>query len=93
MNSGYECYLSRLFQEGVIFFTLEKQDGGLVLMGDDHTYRMEGIYTILIKMMVRELKDVRFVPQLKKKLISIGLWMHRDLKGLLKMSFSRYSKV
>ena len=52
-------------------------------MGDDHTCRMKGICTILIKMMVRELKDVRCVPQLKKKLISIGALDAHRLKGTL----------
>jgi len=36
---------------------------------------MEGIGTILVKMfdgMVRELKDVKYVSQLKRNLISIG---------------------
>ena len=44
-------------------------------MGDDRPCRMEGICTILVKMfyeMVWELKDVRYVPQLKRNLISIG---------------------
>jgi len=36
---------------------------------------MEGIRTVLIKMfdgMVRELKEVKYVPQLKKNIISVG---------------------
>ena len=44
-------------------------------MGDDHPCKVEGIGTILIKMfdgMVRELKKVRYVPQVKKNLISVG---------------------
>ena len=50
------------------FSSFEKLDGSIELMGDDHTCRMEGIGIILIKMfdgMVRELKSVRYVPQLK----------------------------
>ena len=41
----------------------------------DRPCHIEGICTVLIKMfdgMVRELKDVRYVPQLKKNLISVG---------------------
>jgi len=44
-------------------------------MGDDHPCNMEGIGTVQIKMfdgMVQELKEVRYVPQLKRNLISVG---------------------
>ena len=44
-------------------------------MGDDHSCIMEGVGTIQIKMfdgMVRELKEVRYVPQLKRNLIYVG---------------------
>jgi len=44
-------------------------------MSDDHLCKVEGIGTVRLKMfdgMVRELKEVRYVPQLKKNLISVG---------------------
>jgi len=44
-------------------------------MSDDRSCNMEGISMVLIKMfdgMVRELKKVRYVSQLKRNLISIG---------------------
>ena len=44
-------------------------------MGDDHPCSMEAVGTIRIRMfdgMVRELKGVRYIPQLKRNLISIG---------------------
>jgi len=44
-------------------------------MDDDRPCHMEGICTILVKMfdgMVRELKDVRYVPQLKRNFIYVG---------------------
>jgi len=44
-------------------------------MGDDHPCNVEGIGTVRIKMfdgIVRELKEVRYVPQLKRNLISVG---------------------
>ena len=44
-------------------------------MGDDHPCIMDGVGTIQIKMfdgMIRELKEVRYVPQLKRNLISVG---------------------
>jgi len=61
-------------------------------MGYDHPCTIEGIDTAHIKMfdaMVRELKEVRYVPQLKSNLISAGAWMHWVLKYLLEMVFSR----
>ena len=44
-------------------------------MGDDHPCNVEGMDTVRIKMddgIVRELKEVRYVPQLKRNLISVG---------------------
>ena len=44
-------------------------------MGDDHLCNVEGMCTVRIKMfdrIVRELKEVRYVPQLKRNLISVG---------------------
>ena len=44
-------------------------------MGDDRSCNMEGISMVLIKMfdgMVRELKKVRYISQLKRNLISVG---------------------
>ena len=52
-----------------------KLDGDLVSFSNDHTCHMEGIYTVHIKSsdeMVRELKDVKYVSQLKKNVILIG---------------------
>ena len=67
-----------------------------MLMCDDHTCRMEGICTIFIKIfdgMVRELKDVRYVSQLKKNLISFRALEAQALKELLEVAFSKYSKA
>jgi len=44
-------------------------------MGDDYPCNVEGIGTVRIKMfdwIVRELKEVRHVPLLKRNLISVG---------------------
>ena len=44
-------------------------------MGDDRPCNMEGIGTVQFKIfdgMVRELKEVRYVPQLKRNFISVG---------------------
>ena len=64
--------------------------------GYEHTCHIEGIGTVCIKLfdgMIRELKDVRYVPQLKKNLISVGALKVQDLRGtfeegVLKMSSS-----
>ena len=57
------------------FSNFEKLDGCFAVMGDDHLCKVEGIGTIRVKMfdgMVWELKKVRYVPQLKRNLISVG---------------------
>ena len=44
-------------------------------MVDDHPCNIEGMGTVRIKIedgIVRELKEVRYVPQLKRNLISVG---------------------
>jgi len=44
-------------------------------MGDDHPYKVEEIGTVRIKMfdgMVRKLKEVTYVSQVKKNIISVG---------------------
>ena len=62
-------------------------------MGDDHPCNIEGIGIVRVKMVdviVRELKEVRYVPQLKRNLISVGALEVLGLKvsirdGVLKM--------
>ena len=57
------------------FSSFKKLDGCFIVMGGDRPGYMEGIGTVLVKMfdgMVRELKEVRYVPQLKKNLIYVG---------------------
>ena len=54
---------------------------------DGHTCQIEGISTVRIKLsdgMVKELKDVRYVLQLKKNFISVGaLRETHSLRGTL----------
>ena len=74
------------------FASFEKLDGGLVLFGDGHT--CQGISTIHIQLsdgIVRELKDARYVSQLKKNLISVRALEAHGMRetfgeGILKMS-------
>ena len=74
------------------FTSFEKLDGGLLTFDDGHTYQIEGICIVHIKLSdgtVRELKDVRYVSQLKKNFI--GALEAQSLRGtheesILKMS-------
>ena len=58
-----------------------------------HTCQIKGISTIRIKLfdgMIRELKDVRFIPQLQNNLILVGALKAQGLRrtlgeGILKM--------
>ena len=62
-------------------------------MGDDHPCNIEGIGTVRVKMVdeiVRELKEVKYVSQLKRNLISVGALKELGLvisirDGILKM--------
>ena len=57
-----------------------------------HTCHIEGIGIMHIKLldgMIRKLKDVRYVPQLQKNLILIGVLEAQGLEGLLEKVFSR----
>ena len=58
-----------------LFTTLEPVDSGVVLMGNDTQCKIAGIGTIQIKThngVVRTLSKVRFIPDLKRNLISLG---------------------
>ena len=61
------------------FSSFEKLDRCFAVMGDDHPCNVEGIGTVRIKMfdvIVRELKEVRSVPQLKRILSLLVFWKH-----------------
>ena len=63
-------------------------------MGNGHPCKVEGISTVCIKIfdgMVRKLKEMRYVPQLKRNLISIDALKTLGLvvsirDGILKMT-------
>jgi len=75
------------------FSNFEKLDGCSIIMGDDCPCNIQGIGTVQIKMfdgMVRELKEVRYVSQLKRNLISVGILKTLGIEvsirdGVLKM--------
>ena len=76
------------------FSSFEKLYGYSVVIGNDHPCDMKGIGTVNVKMfdeMVWELKEVRYVPQLKRNLISVGALEALGLvvsikEGVLKMT-------
>ena len=50
----------------------------IVLLGDNHSCKTIGVGSVKIKMfdgVIRTLTYVRHVPELKKKLISLGYWI------------------
>ena len=64
-------------------------------MGDDRPCNMEGIGTVQIKMfngMVWELKEVRYVPQLKRNFISVGVLKTLGLKVFIRDSVIKMTK-
>ena len=64
-------------------------------MGDDRQCNMEGIGTVQIKMfdgMIRELKKVRYIPQLKRNLISVGALKILGLKVSIKDEILKMTK-
>ncbi|KAM1003335.1 hypothetical protein ACFX2C_003672 [Malus domestica] len=65
------------------FSNFEKLDGGVVLMGNNNACKTQGIGKICLNMhdgTVRELSDVRYVPDMKKNLISLGALESKGLK-------------
>ncbi|KAG6413676.1 hypothetical protein SASPL_126390 [Salvia splendens] len=75
------------------FFDFEELNGGLVYMGNDSPCKTAGIGSIKLRNQdgsTRILKDVRYVPQLKKNLISLGAL---ESKGLVVMMRDGILKV
>ena len=76
MELKYRIYLSYVLSRDW-FSSFEKLDGCFTVIGDDHLCNVEGMGTVRIKMVdviVRELKEVRYVPQLKRNLISVNVF-------------------
>ncbi|KAK2966971.1 hypothetical protein RJ640_014159 [Escallonia rubra] len=77
------------------FDCLTPCDGGTVLMGNDDVCKVMGIGTIKIKMfdgIVRTLGDVRYIPDLKKNLISLGTLDSIDCSISIKGGVMKVSK-
>ncbi|KAG6395494.1 hypothetical protein SASPL_146139 [Salvia splendens] len=67
------------------FFDFEELNGGLVYMGNDSPCKTVGICSIKLRNQdgsTRILKDVRYVPQLKKNPISLGALESKGLNNL-----------
>jgi len=59
------------------FETLELKEGGVVRLGNNKAYRIQGMATIRLKMFDDcdfLLKNVRYIPELKRNLISISVF-------------------
>ncbi|CAL8099538.1 unnamed protein product [Prunus armeniaca] len=77
------------------FSSFQELDGRVVLMGNNNACKTQGIGKIHLKVhdgTVRELSDVRYVPDMKKNLISLGALESKDLKitmegGVLKVVY------
>ena len=69
------------------FLDFKEFIGGVVYMGNDSTYKMMGIDLVQIKMfdgVIWKLNDVRYVLDLKKNLISLGVLDANGYRIILK---------
>ncbi|KAG8492047.1 hypothetical protein CXB51_015709 [Gossypium anomalum] len=78
LDSGYSFHMC---PNREWFSTYSSVEGGVVRMGNDSSSKVIGIGTIKIRIhdeTIRTLSDVRYVPDLRKNLISLSIL---DLKG------------
>ncbi|KAH9751443.1 hypothetical protein KPL71_014298 [Citrus sinensis] len=76
------------------FTDFSELESGAIMMGNDQPCRTMGIGTIRLKMfdgMIRELKEVRFVPALKKNLISVGALEVKDYKVTIEDGIMKFT--
>ena len=70
-----------------LFSSLEEFDGGVVLMGNDNASKTRAIRNIRLKIFdgtIRVLTIVRYVPDLKKNLLSLGALDSKGYKVTIK---------
>jgi len=75
--------------------SFEKLDGCSVVMGDDRLCNMKGICSVIVKKfdeIVRELKEVRYEPQFKMNLISVGVLKAFGLEVSIRNSVLKMTK-
>ncbi|GJV84473.1 ribonuclease H-like domain-containing protein [Tanacetum coccineum] len=65
MDSGGSYHMTHMRD---LFYDFKVFDGGLVQLGDNRTCTIKGTYTIKLYI----LEDVRYVPELRRSLISLG---------------------
>ncbi|KAH9685883.1 Integrase catalytic domain-containing protein [Citrus sinensis] len=85
----------RSSSEALEWFTdFRNLESGAVVMGNDQPCRTMGIGTIWFKMyngMVKELKEVRYVPTLKKNLISMGVLEAKGYKVIIENGTMKFA--
>jgi len=82
----YTSFTYHICPRRELFANFKELDGGLMFMGDDHTCRLVDKSTVRIKMydrIMRELKDMRYIPRITKNLIAIGDSKAEGLRGIL----------
>ena len=73
LDSGCSFHM---YPNKILFINYKACDSGIVVMRNDACCKVVDRGTIRLKMfggMVRELKDVKHVPELKRNLISLGM--------------------
>ena len=88
MDHGFFLYLSYVFEEGMVF-NLDELVGS-ILMGNDEAYEIFGMGKIKLKLhdgIVLNLTEVRYIPDLKKNLISFGFLESKGFKIPWRMEF------
>jgi hypothetical protein len=77
------------------FISYQSVDEGVVFMGNGIPCKTVGVGSIRIRMfdgIVRELTDVRYVPELKSNLISLECWILVDISIQVKVELSHCRK-
>ena len=80
------CATYHICPKWELFASFGKIDGGVMSFGDGHTCYIKGIDTVRVNLFdgtMRELKDVRYIPCMMKKLVSDGALKAERLRGTL----------
>lgn len=90
MDSGYTFHIT---PRSDLFVNIRHIKGGKVLIGNDKSCNVTGISSVKFKMLVGSIKildNVRFLPKLRRNLISLGLlysngYFFKSENGVLKI--------
>ena len=94
MDHVFFLYLSYVFEEGMVF-NLDELVGS-ILMGNDEACEIFGMGKIKLKLhdgIVLNLTEVRYIPDLKKNLISFGFLESKGFKIPWRMEFWKFHMV